>query len=112
MTTMTVEVDTSRFVTATEDTVTALKTPRAPLDAAAAAVARLAGPPRRSGRLAGSVKVRVEGDQGLITWGVGYAVYVNYGTRTMRAQPFATDAIAAAEGATEDVFHDWLVSIT
>jgi HK97 gp10 family phage protein len=114
MTTMTAEVDTTRYVAALGDTVAALKTPRKPLDAAAAAVAQLAGPrtPRRTGRLAGSVSVRVEGDRGLAVWGVGYAVYVNYGTRTMRAQPFATDAIDAAEGAVEGVFHDWLVDIT
>ena len=69
------------------------------LAAAAQEVARLAGPatPRRTGRLASSVQVVTETDRAGVRWGVGYAVYVNFGTRRMRAQPFATDALQAAE---------------
>lgn len=79
------------------------------LSRAGAEVARIAGPrtPRRSGRLASSLAVSVDGDAAGVRWGVGHAVYVNFGTRTMRAQPFATDALKAAETTIERLTREW-----
>lgn len=76
---------------------------------AAEAVARLAGPrtPRRTGRLAASATVTPDG----VRWGVGYAVFVNYGTRRMVAQPFATDALTAAETETDTIAALWAAEI-
>lgn len=85
----------------------------APLRTTADEVARLAGPrtPRRSGRLASSVSVAAEGTQARIRWGVGYAVFVNFGTRRMRAQPFATDALEAAKPVLERAATDWATGL-
>lgn len=56
--------------------------------------------PRRTGALAGSGSadpVTLDGRPAqLLTWGVRYAVYVNFGTATMTARPFASDALEAA----------------
>ena len=74
------------------------------LRAAGEEVARLAAPrpPRATGRLAGSLHLVPESDRMGVRWGVGYAVYVNFGPRRMRARPFATDALKAAESSIED----------
>jgi hypothetical protein len=76
---------------------------------AADAILRLAGPrtPTRTGRLAASAAVTADG----VRWGVGYAVFVNYGTRRMRAQQFATDALEAAETETDILAAVWAADI-
>lgn len=87
------------------------------LAAAGAEVARLASgrTPRATGKLAGSLQVRVGTDKGsdaaMVRWGVGYAVYVNFGTRRMRARPFATDALQAAETKVEDLARSWATDV-
>lgn len=71
--------------------------------------------PRRTGALAGSGSItpgQVEGHPArLLTWGVRYALFVNFGTRYMRAQPFATDALDAAAGAAEPQLRAWAETI-
>jgi HK97 gp10 family phage protein len=53
--------------------------------------------PRRTGRLAASAHITAEADVVRIAWGEPYGVFVNFGTRYMRARPFATDALEDAE---------------
>ncbi len=79
-------------------------------DAAAAEVLRLAGPatPRATGRLAASGRVNATDAGATISWAVPYAVFVNFGTEVMRARPFATDALAAAEPAITRLWADYL----
>jgi len=84
--------------------------PSEPLRTTADEVTRLAGgrTPRSTGRLAASVSVAVDGPlSARVRWGVGYAVYVNFGTRRMPARPFATDALAAAAPALETQAAQW-----
>lgn len=83
--------------------------PASLLAAASTEVVRLAAPrtPRRTGRLAGSPTVAVDQGKATVRWGVPYGVYVNFGTRRMRAQPFATDALAAAQPAIDALAAAW-----
>lgn len=57
--------------------------------------------PRRTGAMAGSIVVEVEGDTAHVGPTVPYARFVNFGTRYMSAQPFATDAADESEGPIE-----------
>ncbi len=51
-----------------------------------------AATPVDTGKLANSKSVEIDGMKGRIHWSAEYAAYVNFGTRKMAAQPFATDA--------------------
>lgn len=64
--------------------------------------------PRRTGRLRSSAAVSTDRDGARISWGVGYALPVHFGTRVMRARPFAFDALDAAAGAVETLWTDYL----
>jgi len=92
-----------------EAAATALEDPSSVLKRAGEEVARVAGPrtPRRTGRLAGSVSVTVDAGGAGIRWGVPYARHVNFGTVTQRAQPFATDALAATQTVLADLAAAW-----
>jgi len=57
--------------------------------------------PRDSGRMAGSVVVRVEGDTAHVGPTVPYARFPNFGTRYQSAQPFASNAANESEGPVE-----------
>lgn len=52
-----------------------------------------ANTPRDTGKMANSKSVEVNGTSGRIHWSAEYAAYVNFGTRKMAAQPYATDAV-------------------
>jgi HK97 gp10 family phage protein len=71
--------------------------------------------PRATGTLAGSLSVSpgtVEGRPAqTLTWGVRYAPYVNFGTRHMRARPFATDALDATAADAEPLLRGWAETI-
>lgn len=71
--------------------------------------------PRRTGALAGSVSAAgstVDGrPAAVLTWGVRYAAYVNFGTSRMPARPFATDALAAATADAGTLAADWADTI-
>jgi HK97 gp10 family phage protein len=51
-----------------------------------------AATPRDTGKLANSKSVDIDGTSGSVHWSAEYAGHVNFGTRNMNAQPFATDA--------------------
>jgi len=57
--------------------------------------------PTDTGALARSIVVQVEGDTAHIGPTVPYARFVNFGTRYMSAQPFATEAADESEGPIE-----------
>ena len=67
--------------------------------------------PRATGALAGSGAVapgQLEGHPAaLLTWGVRYALFVNFGTSRMPARPFATDALAAAAADADTLARTW-----
>lgn len=69
-----------------------------PTRAASRAVERTAVrlAPRRTGRLARSIRTSVAGGSGVISDRVRYASFVEYGTRNMRAQPFLRPALYTA----------------
>ena len=94
---MTVQLDAGPLVASLDAAADELRDPTDLHKTAAGEVDRLAAPPRRTGRLIASQTSTVEDGAGIVRWGVGYAVYVNFGTRRMRAQPFATGALARAE---------------
>ena len=97
----------------------------ASLDAAAASLSDLTDPgraagavvvkgaqaatPRRTGRLAGSARITADRDTVAVVWGATYAAYVNFGTRVMRARPFATDAL---EAATDEIIRIYAGAVT
>ncbi len=51
-----------------------------------------ANTPVDTGKLKNSKSVEIDGMKGRISWSAEYAAFVNFGTRKMAAQPFATDA--------------------
>jgi HK97 gp10 family phage protein len=53
--------------------------------------------PRRTGRLAQSIRTEVRGTRGRVTADVPYVVPVEYGTSRQAAQPFMRPAALAAE---------------
>lgn len=67
--------------------------------------------PRATGALARSLRLTqgtIDGHPAqLLTWGVRYAVFVNFGTRYMPARPFATDALAAVTIKAEPALKAW-----
>jgi HK97 gp10 family phage protein len=79
--------------------------------AAQTAAMASANTPRATGALANSGRVAAGTIGGhpaqLITWGVRYAVFVNFGTRHMPARPFATDALAAVRQSAEPALRTW-----
>jgi len=113
---MTITADTSpvaTLATGLEAAAAALEDPSSVLKRAGEEVVRIAGPrpPRRTGRLAASVQVTTDAEGAGIRWGVPYARHVNFGTRTMRAQPFATDALAATATVLADLAATWATDI-
>src|SRR5262245_54681212 len=95
----------------------ALEDPSGLTDRIARQVASDAGArtPRRTGALAGSLTVRgatIEANPAtVLTWGARYGVFVNFGTRYMRAQPFATDALATATSTADTELATWAGTI-
>jgi hypothetical protein len=95
----------------------ALSDPSGLLADIAARVAADAGTrtPRRTGALAGSLSVgraTIDGRPAAqLTWGVRYALFVNFGTNRMPARPFATDALTAAAADTEKLAATWADTI-
>jgi hypothetical protein len=107
--------DTTRLVASLDKAARALADPDEVLRKVTALVASRATPPRRTGALAGSLHVSsatVEGNPAAeLTWGVRYAAYVNFGTRTMTARPFATDALAATAADAGPLLAQWADTI-
>jgi HK97 gp10 family phage protein len=107
----------ARLVASLEAAATSLADPADLLKQISARVATEATSraPRRTGALAGSLSVAGTMVAGRptaeLTWGVRYAAFVNYGTRYMRAQPFATDALAAAAADAEPLAVAWAEEI-
>lgn len=104
---------TDKVAAAFTDAAAQLADPAPVLADVASQVARYAAPrtPRRTGALANSFttdRATVDGHPAVaLTWGVRYAPYVNFGTRTQRAQPFATDALTAAAADADRTLTDW-----
>ena len=46
-----------------------------------------------------------------VRWGVGYAVFVQFGTVRMVAQPFATNALTAAEPQIDTLAARWATDL-
>lgn len=67
--------------------------------------------PRGTGALAGSGRLTGTDQAAVLTWGVRYALYVNFGTTTMRARPFATDALDAAAADADPLLAQWAGTI-
>jgi len=71
--------------------------------------------PRATGAMAGSLSTAgttLDGRPAVVlTWGVRYAAFVNFGTDRMRARPFATDALAAAAADADKLAADWAAAI-
>ena len=107
---------TGRLAASLGDAAAALADPAPLCDQVAQRVASDAAgsTPRATGALANSLRVTGGTREGkpaaVLTWGVRYAVFVNFGTRYMRARPFATDALAAVDA--ESLTLDWAESIT
>lgn len=57
--------------------------------------------PKDTGALSKSIVVQVDGDTAHVGPTVAYARFVNFGTRYMSAQPFASDAADESEGPIE-----------
>jgi HK97 gp10 family phage protein len=87
------------FATSLASAVASLADLRDAGTAAGAVIVKGAGArtPRRTGRLAASARIATDAQTLTVSWGAPYAAYVNFGTRYMRARPFATDALEDAE---------------
>lgn len=67
-----------------------------------------AATPVDTGALKASKQLEIS-DGGLharLSWSKEYGVYVNFGTRKMAAQPFASDAVAKVQPSIEAALHD------
>ena len=53
--------------------------------------------PRRTGALAGSLRVEAGPKRATVVAGVRYAAFVNYGTSRMRPRPFLTGALDSVD---------------
>lgn len=62
--------------------------------------------PKRTGRLAGSVRVSASGHEAVVSSSVVYAARVNYGMPSVGqvAQPFMTNALASTASASVDKY--------
>lgn len=81
--------------------------------AAIVAAAAAARAPRRTGALAGSVRVTTTPNKGRVEFGVVYANPIHWGwpARNIRANPFATTALAQTQGQTVGVYERRVVDI-
>jgi len=59
--------------------------------------------PKRTGRLAGSIGVRRDGEDAIVGADVDYDRFVQKGTKYMEAQPYAEEASDETRGAVEAV---------
>lgn len=103
---MGIELDVSGFVSSLDRAAKVMAHPAAANRDAAAVVLRLAqsGAPRKTGRMAGSGHVEADDDAGTITFTADYALFVQAGTRYMRARPFLSDAIEQATNPVTEIY--------
>lgn len=62
------------------------------------------GAPKRTGRLSRSVTPSAQGNTARVSASAPYGVYVEFGTRRMRARPFLRPALAAQTGAVVNTY--------
>ncbi len=103
-------LDVSGFVSSLEKAAGELARPGAINRDAAAVIERLASnaAPRKSGRLAASGRVEGDDQAGTVVFTAGYGLFVNAGTKYMRARPFLTDAVDQATRPLTELYTDWV----
>jgi HK97 gp10 family phage protein len=103
---MGIELDVTGFASSLDRAAAAMAHPAAANRDAAAVVLRLAetAAPRKSGRLAASGHAEADDAGGVVTFTADYALFVNAGTRYMRARPFLSDAIDQAVNPVTDIY--------